>query len=313
MIDLIRGFAALMVAFDHGLLPRSLPLPFDQKLLLVAKVVICAPAAVLVFFVISGFCIHIPNVGKPINAKHFLIRRFTRLGVPLLGASVIAYALGYRWFEMPFGGPVIWSLACEAVYYVLYLPLQPLLKTHRQWLSLIGVLFALAFVIGFDGRSVLEYPTRGFWATTVLGLPIWLSGAYVAELVKKPGKHFDFSLASKWFLWAIILLGGGVASVLKHEWHWSYALTLTAYGLFIAPWLYAGSFSIGIVGDMSYSLYLLHLPLIEPTRNLLERWIGSTYTLTVDVACIVAILLITMLFYTFVEKPSHALARRLAT
>ncbi|MFG6443429.1 acyltransferase family protein [Roseateles sp. LKC17W] len=132
-IDAVRAIAALIVAFDHGLLPRQLPIPFDQQLLYVLKVALSGPAAVLVFFVVSGFCIHYPNINRDLSAREFLLRRVVRLGVPFAVASGIAYFLEYRWFEMAFGGPAIWSLACEAIYYLLYIFLHRKLKSMRVW------------------------------------------------------------------------------------------------------------------------------------------------------------------------------------
>jgi peptidoglycan/LPS O-acetylase OafA/YrhL len=47
---------------------------------------------VIVFFVISGFCIHYPyHKGKPVLLREFLVRRCLRIGIPLSICLLIAY------------------------------------------------------------------------------------------------------------------------------------------------------------------------------------------------------------------------------
>jgi len=58
-------------------------------------------AAVMVFFVISGFCIHFPYAtGKPLRLPPFYLQRFTRIGLPLLAAAGIhAWAGTLHWLK----------------------------------------------------------------------------------------------------------------------------------------------------------------------------------------------------------------------
>lgn len=317
IIDAIRGLAALLVALDHGLLPRELPFPFDQQILLAAKVLISGPAAVLVFFVVSGFCIHGPNVGRVLNAREFIIRRIVRLGLPFLAASCVAYAVGYEWFSMPFGEPAIWSLACELVYYFLYLFIQPRLTTKRQWLIAVVCLFVLALVVGVLGRDILEYPRRNFFALCLMGLPIWLSGCFLAHLVKEKST-LSFTKLTTWLLWLTVVLGGGVAAVLKVKFGVSYAITLTLYGAAVAPWMWSvlgwevKSGALKVLGDSSYSIYLLHQPLIPVVRQGLSDLLPRQPIWLVDLVVMVAVLAALLAFYYLFEKPSHRLARRLS-
>src|SRR5688572_12946641 len=101
-IDYIRGFAILGVFVFHGLTVddrllfsgwtrdfsnsyKNLLLPFNLGWLGVA-----------VFFVVSGFCIHISFQQQGRNWRGFLIRRFFRLFPPYLVALLfLAFVLPY--------------------------------------------------------------------------------------------------------------------------------------------------------------------------------------------------------------------------
>ena len=90
-MDSIRFIAALWVAFYH--LGFSSTFSITERVSLEQKILgaavdslFCGPAAVIVFFVISGFCIHFPyrNGRKELEAGTFLLRRYIRILVPLL-------------------------------------------------------------------------------------------------------------------------------------------------------------------------------------------------------------------------------------
>src|SRR5579862_5686862 len=71
-------------------------------------------AAVIAFFIISGFVIHYPNKNGIPDLKEFLIRRFLRILIPLSFVLIIG-----NWFNHP-EKTVVWSLSCELIYYGLY-------------------------------------------------------------------------------------------------------------------------------------------------------------------------------------------------
>lgn len=314
VVDLIRGMAAVIVALDHGLVPQTLPIPFDQELLLLVNVLFNGPAAVLVFFVVSGFCIHAPNVGRSVDVTQFAFRRAVRLGIPLIAASVVAYACDYRWFSAPFGEPAVWSLACEAIYYALYVFIQPRLQNDRQWLFALALTYVIAVIVAFEGREILQYPRRAVWAVVVMGLPIWLSGAYLAHF-SRTHERVEFPGWIKLALWAIVVLGGACASVLKNKFSISYGLSLTFYGLFVAPWMYSVfTYSINnrglkLMGASSYSLYLVHQPITEPVKRMMSALAPGAEGWIVDLATIVVVAVLALIFFFVIEKPSHKFAR----
>src|SRR5262245_19142466 len=78
-------------------------------------------AAVIVFFIISGICIHWPVRDRPLDVRAYLARRFVRVGLPMVIAILVALA---AFGELGFLDAVLWSLYCELIYYGLY----PLLR-----------------------------------------------------------------------------------------------------------------------------------------------------------------------------------------
>lgn len=273
------------------------------------KLMVSGAAAVLVFFVVSGFCIHLPNLDRQFSIRAFLVRRFLRLGIPLAGASVIVYAVGVPWFQLAFGTTVIWSLACEAIYYVMYALIAHRMNQRRWFCLFVGSLI-IAGVVAVVGRENLQYATRGVVGATLLGLPIWISGVLMAERfgrVKPSPKLLRIAL------WLGVLLGGAVATVLKVKLGVSFAFTLTVYGILVAPWLLQNLQvpiwrGLCFLGAFSYSLYLLHLPLI----GFFRRWahdVGVSNMVLADILVAVGVLASSVAFYFLIELPGHRLAR----
>src|SRR5690349_16241360 len=74
------------------------------------------PNAVIVFFVISGFCIHFPFRDAPaMNVPQYLIRRYIRVGIPAVVAAICLYICGFHSLQ----DSVLWSIICEVIYYTL--------------------------------------------------------------------------------------------------------------------------------------------------------------------------------------------------
>ena len=109
-IDSIRFFLALIVFLSH------IPNPYvdflehshSGALLLLGtaiKPLFSGITSVIAFFIISGFVIHYPNKGKKLDISKFLIRRWVRIGIPLLVIGGIASLYGV-YQKIP-----VWSLS----------------------------------------------------------------------------------------------------------------------------------------------------------------------------------------------------------
>ena len=106
-LDLLRGFAASGVVLYH--LHEKLWMgsqrfwssPAQASVIPRAgawAAAVCDPmySFVMLFFVVSGFCIHYPNAGRPtpLNVRLFYRRRFMRIYPPYLAAILLTLAIG---------------------------------------------------------------------------------------------------------------------------------------------------------------------------------------------------------------------------
>ncbi len=118
-IDTLRFILALCVVCYHlRLTPFFAHIEMPRIMRTVAYLLFNGQAAVVVFFVISGMCIHFPFRYNPekIVLKNFYFRKFIRIGIPALLLYLISVIFGiYKSLDA-----VIWSLICELVYYLLY-------------------------------------------------------------------------------------------------------------------------------------------------------------------------------------------------
>lgn len=319
------------------------------------------------FFVISGFCIHLPLAGneRPLDRRAFAIRRFFRLYPLYLVVVLTVFALmrlkhagadggvtaanlvGHLVFWLfntppsdPGMGisPVLWSIAVEVQFYILYALLLPLLRLigfRRSALLFLGI--DLGYRIAFDalgGRDagiprpftpMLFAPARfGEWL-----LGAWIAESYVRGALTQSVRAVPFRIVTG----LIILVASiPVVAITGVPRFWldipagiAFALVLSAIlareqrrgpptpNLFTraATWL----------GDRSYSLYLVHFTVINVVIEAAARLMHTPdkdaiagrppMFLAIALAAI-AVLITTDLAYRLIEAPSHRLARRLS-
>lgn len=338
-LDAIRIVLALVVAFSHGFgvhfqqvldKPTMLATPLGTLAWVLAGNLYNGQAAVIVFFIISGFCIHYPYAaGRRPETVGFLSRRYIRIGLPLAACL----SVGSFCFDIePLAYVGIWSLLCEIVYYTLY----PLLHRVRARLASWMPLYAAALLIAggtlllsrkplaSEPGRLMDFPAYGTLVTAVIGLPIWLLGCHLAET--------DWSsvraCASRNRIWryrSAILFASIALSVLKFHGHRIWGRDLPYYlslHLFAVPAFFwvrqeIAGYRDGPVsrmlewgGKWSYSLYIFHplalaaLPVsrLGPRLAAMSHLAGAALELTILLAG-------AYLFYAAVERPSHLLAR----
>ena len=316
-LDTLRFVAAAVVALGHGAsfpiaeqLGKTSALP--RVLAGLQGVSFDGVAAVLVFFVISGFCIHYaPATGAPFNAPAFWTRRILRISGPLLAALALAGWLGPS--ESGALAAVIWSVFCELIYYALY----PLLRIgfRRIGLSRLIALSTLvsAVIIGVWG-SAPYYWNFGIALTWLVALPAWLAGCWLAERIaaNQTGPRLPGGV---WVWRGAVWLYSAVALAIFFHGPFGLSLPVLLFPFqFLACWwiwVEIDNFErrgvsrlLEWCGRWSYSLYLVHNIAIAETP------IAHTAPLWSWVLRISLIVGGSLVFYAAFEAPSHWIARQ---
>ena len=309
-IDGIRFLAALWVVISHVSPPIQINWSTIKSIVTLAS---NGAWAVIIFFVISGLCIHLPYAqDKKMNFISFYLARFSRIAIPMTVAIIISL-LSKNGFDSLDG--ILWSLYCELAYYAMY----PWLLKIFPKLS-IGKCIALsiipaAILTAFPDQHLGLFWAYGFVGTTILGLPIWLTGCLLAEKISA-GKNIEI-LNNKFILNGLrltVFFIGILTMALEFHSPIKYKYSFLVCTPVIYYWLFAelNQKVMGRIltflrplGAASYSLYLTHkllLPLftyfgVSPDLSYFN-W--GLYFIAMSAFC--------ALFYFLIEKPSHRLA-----
>lgn len=253
--------------------------------------------AVLIFFVLSGYLVG-GSVIKGLrrhrwSTKDYLIKRLTRLWVVLIPAVLIGLTLDavrvhffgdasltHRDFAVstvlgnlvflqglfigtPGSNTALWSLTNEFWYYILFpLMVVPWVLRSSAWVKVAAIVFVaafLAFTVHHTSVSALNHIAVLF--------PIWLFGALVALLPSR-----DFGRAKVPVTVGLIVAMVAVTLITSringHVHAFQYGSSLLFLALLYMLLQYpaeagAGVYKMaaGFFSRISYSLYLLHLPL----------------------------------------------------
>lgn len=311
-IDALRGIASLSVAWFH----------FTNANPALAPGIVKASGqygwmGVFIFFVISGFVI--PYSLDRVNYRHgqfgrFVAKRIVRLDPPYLANMVFILVLafivplvpGFRGPKPHFSAlqllshfaylnsivgkqwinPVYWSLGIEFQYYLLIGLIFPLVAASRATVRMltIGVLLIPGFFI-HQGALLFRH------------LPLFVVGILTY--------HFHSGRLSKWQFWAALAVAGSVA-VLRVGLIIGGAAIVTA--LLIAFVKFGGRV-LTWMGTISYSLYLMHVPIGGKIVDLGTRFrhgqlIPSLFLIAATAGSILA----AWMLYRLVELPSQRLS-----
>ena len=320
-LDSLRFILAMIVLLSHLQNPfvpyfKGFNNVFLNALAIIINHLFCGTGAVIAFFVISGFVIHYPHKNEnKINAYKFLIKRWIRIGIPLLFIIILSTYYG-EFKQMP-----IWSIFCELIYYTLY----PLLrKIKLKW----NYLFYFSFFLAIIANTVLNYQNilsfvhhsninyhgtyacNGPYLTWIIGLPCWLLGVVLAENIDFRKNDVTFF---KLFLFrCIVFLVSILFFVLESHFHLSYVLSMNFFALLIYFWLqkeilyYSNNkpnATLEYLGTFSYSLFICHklifiLFLMFSVLNIYN------YIVYIFVA-----LFVSYIYYLIIESPAHRLGR----
>ena len=318
-ISSLRFILALWVFFSHFQYPVLIK-PQSHAILWAIRALLNnsfnGQAAVIVFFIISGFCIHFPNrkgFQSPSWTAYYL-RRYVRILIPM--GAAIALAVPLRLQFGIFSDSILWSLLCEEVYYLIY-PGLLCLRDRLGWrnLLILASVFSFAAILTHPGAK--DYPSYGPWLNWALGLPCWLLGVRMAECLEL--FQTDTVTTKQIWIWRAGVWAASVtASVLRFHTPIGLPWTLNLFAVFAAIWLqreisyYNGktrTLVLEKLGDASYSIYLTHVHgavFLQRVTDLRPLPAVAFWWLTVAITA-----LFSGVFYWCVEWPSHRLARQL--
>jgi peptidoglycan/LPS O-acetylase OafA/YrhL len=300
-VDALRGAAALGVCIFHLCSPTGQPIL--HSIVPVSAVTHYGVFGVTVFFVISGFIIPytMDRAGYRIRFfPRFLLRRLARLEPPYLASIAFALLLGIAGAATPGfrGQPFEWSV--------------PQILSHAGYLTgLLGyewlnIVFQIGAIIVCAAAPLLTpsipAPTaEAFFPTLILPLlPAFSAGVLTFKFFT--GRAQDF-----WFWPALATL------TLLTAWRDGipFAVAAGATAAIIATVHLPRIRPLAYLGAISYSLYLVHVPISVRLSNLANR-LGSSLALEFAVifaalgVCIAA----AAVFHWLVERPSVELATR---
>lgn len=291
--------------------------------------------AVHVFFVLSGFVLVLPftRPGAARSWAQYYAKRFFRLYLPAWASLAVAVALilliprtasplQSPWADMyvihPSVGQVLkdgllmlnastintplWSLKWEVAFSLL-LPAYVFiaLRWRRFWHVKIGIALVLAVVGALQHLDWLSY------------LPIFAIGAVLGAERERIRELTQSWPRVAWFFVAAAGLFLANAEWISREQPIPGVEAVVTAGAVLIVLLFISCGSAKRLGDtvvaqwlgrVSFSLYLVHLPIILAGVTLL-RSVSLPLALAVSVA---ASLVIAELFYRFVEQPSHRLS-----
>jgi len=298
-----------------------------------------------VFIVLSGFMLAGSLTQRRWDgdrARRFIVQRYCRLALPYLaaiGCAIVAGEIGRDWIDWDVAGtvPTMQQLLAHALFLQDVLGYESL--SAGLWFVCISFQLTLVYVAGLFFRDVLMSRMPAWVRGRLNRLPMalgWLLA--VASL-------FYFNRVSSWESWAAFFFGQFFLGVLvqraleNRRAEKSLAIYVLVVGLALAvdwrPRLVlalatglvlffagkAGALSrwptnrvVAFMGRTSYSLFLIHFPVLVVVATLWEQQEWTTplgAALGLVFAYVVSIAAAT-LFYRFVEEPATRLGRRFA-
>ena len=356
VIDFLRGLSCLGVLLYHVRVDlwigwwriSSYPHEYSSFAKAMAWLSIPTPFmgyAVVLFFLISGFCIHYPNTDGNASPswKTYFIRRFWRIYPSYIAALLFTASISYlcltiwedKTWDMnkifrvatltqnypPENGqfltnPSLWTIPLELEFYLLY-PLAFLFFSSQRSSLLWLVAFCmsgLSIFLSYQGHIWLSFTAFFLW-------PIWLLGSWIGKLYRDQKIErikLRYLLPINGFI-----LGVAVISRYQNWESWAqYFAWTTFYFFFFIFCLSHARFinrmigtrltkAVSWVGKISFSLYLIHFPLFKLFGYLhKEIFLSKPENFLVTLLYILPVILISWLFYTIVEKPIHQWSKK---
>jgi peptidoglycan/LPS O-acetylase OafA/YrhL len=343
LIDALRALAASLIAWHHFCLYPPLADGAMSFCGVSIDWVRDHARAAQVFFVVSGYIL-----AKSMSRRYwdgravgrFVIHRYCRLGLPYLGAiiaALAAWAMAHNWLDASvIGPPATWHQLLAHLFF-----LHDILGydsvSAGLWFVCISMQLSLIFVAGLCLRDVIAGRSGNRVRNALSNLPMILGWLLAGASL------FYFNRDDRWDMWAWYFFGQfflGVVvyaalqkprsqvwlglyvlmmiAAIAYDWR-GRLLTTLATGLI----LYAGgrygfmstwpkSRVVSFMGRTSYSLFLIHYPVMIVVATLWAMWNWTAPELAA-LGLVVAYFLsvaAAAVFYRMVESPAAKLSHR---
>ncbi|WML38710.1 acyltransferase [Neobacillus sp. OS1-2] len=328
-LQLIRGIAAVYVLLFHtsGLLQSYLNYDYAYGIFKFGD------AGVDMFFVLSGFVIyyvHNKDIGAPEKVKSFFKKRIIRVYpiywvvliclvpvyfiIPTFGSDSVLNPLNLVKSFVLIPQPeenlplnVAWSLSYEILFYCMFglliaLKRKLVLPIVLLWMGGTFVHFIIQSIIGYVDSSWINFVFNPFNLE-------FLSGVLIAHLVLK-------NYTKNGLVFIVLGLCGAVVAWINKSYSFVELHRVIEYGLPFAFIIY-GAVSYEIerqtnpsklfvyLGDASYSIYLIHYPMLSVVNKLflavnVYSIIGPFLAATI---MIISTIIAGCTFHSLIEKP----------
>ena len=289
----------------------------SQGLSNLSRYIFTGHPAVIVFFVVSGFCIHYPYTRRHLPVVAFTVARWTRIMIPALTALLFAKLVHIGGFNF-IDGFILWSIVCELWYYSLY-PFFLLLsrKVSFEVQFAVAFLVSLALVLHLGSDQYGSAHIFGPWLNWLVALPSWLLGCVLANRISGEVAPKQYGRRNIIFWRVAVAMVASCLYWLTLNTPIGYYLTMNVFALLVYFWIYAEINSpkkatsiFERVGKWSYSIYLFHIVWLTFISSLFIR---ADFLQTPNHPWITIPIVLWLCYqvYKYVEKPSHELARKL--
>lgn len=338
-LDGLRGIAAFVVVAHHmsSAVVEELNRSADHFL---HSLIAYGAAGVDIFFILSGFVIAMTLDRQHVTGRYaacFMVRRSLRLDPPYLCSLALVIAITYAsiaagaqlqtptlpqllahvfYLQNILGykdlNPVNWTLCLEIQFYLVLVLCLALLQRVFSEHSTAALLQQRSVLIGFAALAVLSATSHGNyfespiphlfieqWYQFFLGaLTYWCRGGYLPQ---------------RW-VWIYIVVVFGISLSGKPNAGDLVAAVTAILLLRMSSSQVLDSAPLQFLGRISYSLYLVHVPIGWAGIALVGRIFqheSPLFALGVGVLGVAMSIVAAYLLYRFVEAPSVRLSRRI--
>jgi peptidoglycan/LPS O-acetylase OafA/YrhL len=302
-------------------------------------------SGVILFFLLSGFCISLPYVGnnaRKLNLEEYAIRRFFRIYPPYLIAIIFTLIIEFvllKVYALPVApytsylanvfmfqnyttgaltsNGALWTLPVELELYIVFPVVFYLLKNwgDKALIIITGIISLIALSFFISGRFWLGSDFAMYWVVWCAG--VLLAREYANGTLSKP---------STWLL-VTAIMAIGIAVVLQVRGVPSPYLELL-FGFFYLMLLWLGISTeyrwnkyipggvvkaMNVLGTCSFSLYLIHKPVFRLIGIVWVNYFGGKpVNFLIPFGFSILMVFIAWGFYLLIEAPTHALAKKLS-